>query len=268
MAANALLALVNYYIGGKADSAALALCRRAAREFVGVKSIYGRADVYAYWQMMELAWRQKDTAQTRSLARRIITDYPTEMAQAPTVTGVGIGPSLTYATRSIWFDVNAANRLLETVASDESQLAAAAEFLTRSTNLAVRYKGYDKLIALSEKRADRKAARSYARTALALPHYWQLEVWPPSGCTNPGGSKRHDFKDEFIDSLDVLLPFADLLRLYDNSYNSKDTMMSRDAANWFMRQIERGRTPPRPGFSTESIRRRIRPSSNVPCSPR
>jgi hypothetical protein len=112
----------------------------------------------------------------------------------------------------------------------------------------VRFLGYKKLVGLDMKRSDTAAALSYARTALSLPHYWQLEVWPPSACTHPGGSRKHDFKDEFIDSLDVLLPFADLLQLYDSTYNLKDTMMSRDAANWFMRQIERGRTPPRAGI--------------------
>ncbi len=247
MAANALLALANHDVGHKADSAALALWKRAAREFVGVKSIYGRTDVYAYWQMMELAWRHKDTAQTLLLARRIVSDYPTEMAEAQVVTGVGIGPSLTYAKSSIWFDVRAADRLLQAAAGDESQ-ATAAEFLTGSKNLAVRYQGYKKLVSSSMKRSDTVTALSYARTALSLPHYWQLEVWPPSACTNPGGSRKHDFKNEFMDSLDVLVPFADLLRLYDSNYNSKDTMMSRDAANWFMRQIERGGTPPRAGI--------------------
>ncbi|MCX6842647.1 MAG: hypothetical protein NTX53_10240 [candidate division WOR-3 bacterium] len=248
LAATALLALVNLDIKLKADSAAAALCRRAVREFVGVKSVYGRTDVYAYWQLMELAWRHKDIAQTSSLARKIIIDYPTDVAEAQVVTGVGIGPSLVYAKSSIWFDVKAAGRLLDAVAGDEKQEAAAAEFLTRSANVAVRFLGYKKLVALSMKRSDTAAARSYTRTALSLPHYWQLEVWPPGGCADRGGSRKHDFKEEFIDSLDVLLPFADLLQLYDSTYNSKDTMMSRDAANWFMRQIERGRTPPRAGI--------------------
>jgi hypothetical protein len=246
--AEALLTLATFEAGLGEDSVALALYRRSARELAGVKSSFGRTDAYANWQMMELAWRHKDTVQTRSLARKIIVDYPAQMAEARVTTWVGDGPSPMYATRSIWFDFSAANRLLETVASDESRLTEAAEFLTESKCLAVRFRGYDKLIALSEKRSDSSTAVSYARAALSLPHYTQLEVWPPSACTHPGGRRQHDFKNEFIDSLDVLLPFVDLLRLYDNSYNSKDTMMSRDAANWFMRHIEQGRTPPRAGI--------------------
>jgi hypothetical protein len=256
-AANSLLSLAAIETGRRHDSAALAHYERAASEFAGVKSIYGRADVYAYWQMMELAWRHRDTAHTSSFARKIIIDYPTEMAEARVITGVGESPTLEYAKRSIWFDVNAADRLLQAAGDDESQAAPAAEFLTRSTSLAVRYQGFRRLTSLSMNRSDTTAALSHARTALALPHYWQLEVWPRSGDIHPGGSERHDFKDEFIDSLDVLLPFADLLHLYDSTYNLKDAMMARDAANWFMRQVEQGRTPPRGG-----ILNRIEPPRN------
>jgi hypothetical protein len=245
---NALLTLATFEVGLGEDSVALALYRRSAREFAGVKSSFGRTDAYANWQMMELAWRHKDIVQTSSLARKIIVDYPAQMAEARVITWVGDGPSPMYATRSIWFDVSAANRLLETVASDESRLTGATEFLTQSKNLAVRFRGYDKLIALSLKRSDSAAALSCARAALSLPHCAQLEVWPPSACTHPGGRRQHDFKSEFMDSLDVRLPFADLLQLYDSTYNLKDTMMARDAANWFVRQVEQGRTPPRAGI--------------------
>jgi hypothetical protein len=248
MAANALLMLVGIDVERNADSAALALCKKAVRGFVGVKSIYGRVDVYACWQMMELAWRRRDTALTRSLARRIILDHPTEGGKERVITSVGLAGSRTSGEQSVWFDVRAAERLLNAAAGDDSQAVAASEFLTESASLAVRYRGYEKLVAFGMKRSDTAAALSCARTALALPHYWQLEVWPPSGCEDQGGSRKHDFKDEFIDSLDVLLPFADLLQLYDSGYNAKDTMLSRDAANWFMRQIERGRTPPRAGI--------------------
>ncbi len=248
MAANALLRLATLDVERGADTAALAGCRNAATWFVGVKSMFGRTDAYATWQMMELAWGHKQTAPTCSLARKIILDYPTEVGQERVITEVGEGGTPAYGSRSIWFDVQAAERLLDAVAGDESQVAAAAEFLLKSKSVAVKFRAYEKLIALSEKHSDTAAARSYARAALALPHYWQWEVWPPSGCTNQGGRNKHDFKDEFIDSLDVLLPFSDLLQLYDSTYDLKDTMMSRDAANWFMRQIERGRTPPRAGI--------------------
>ena len=60
---------------------ALARVKRTVQEFVGVKSKYGRADVYATWQMMELAWGQRDTARTRSLARKIILDFPAEVGE-------------------------------------------------------------------------------------------------------------------------------------------------------------------------------------------
>ncbi len=247
MAANTLLTLADIDIGLDADSEA-ALYKRGAREFVGVKSIYGMTDAYSYWQMMELAWGQRDTARTRSLARKIILDFPAEVGEGQVTYFSGWSGSRMHSQQSVWFDVRAAERLLNAVAGNDSQAKSAAKFLTGSKSLAVRFRGYNRLIALSEKNSDSAAARSYAGIALSLPHYWQLEAWPPSGCTDPGGRRKHDFKDEFIDSLDVLLPFADLLQLYDSTYNLKDSMMSRDAANWFMRQIERGRTPPRAGI--------------------
>ena len=248
MAANALLTLVTLDIGRGADTAALARCGSASTQFVGVKSMFGRTDAYATWQMMELAWRHKQTALTRSLARKIIINYPAEVGNERVITRVGWGGTPTYGTQSVWFDIRAAERLLEAVAGDESQVAATAEFLTKSTSVAVRFRGYEKLVALSQKRSDAAAARSYARTALSLPHYWQLEITPPSGCTNPGGQNKHDFKDEFMTRLDGLMPFDDLMQLYDGTYDAKDTMVSRDAANWFIRQIEQGRAPARAGI--------------------
>ena len=245
-AANALLTLATFDVERGADTAGLTQCTRARREFVGIQSMYGRTDAYATWQMMEIAWRRKDIAQTCSLARLIVNDYPTEVGEERLTAEAMFG--LTYGMQSIWFDVSAADRLLQAAAGDETQVEAAAGFLTKSANAAVRFRGYEKLVALNQKHSNTAGALSYARTALSSPHYWQVEVWPPSGCTNQGGSRKHDFKDEFIDSLDVLLPFADLLHLYDSTYNLKDTMMSRDAANWFMRQIEQGRTPPRAGI--------------------
>jgi hypothetical protein len=248
MAADALLRLTTLDIEQKADSIALARCKKAAREFGGVKSAFGRTDVYATWLMMELAWRNKQTAQARSLARRIIINYPTEVGEERVITAVGPDGSLEHGTQSVWFDVRAAKRLLESVAGDESQDAAAAKSLMKSTSIAVRFRGYEKLIALSQKHSDTVGALSYARMALSLPHYWQWEVTPPSGCTYQGGRSKHDFKDEFVTRLNGLLPFDDLLRLYDGAYDAKDTVVSRDAANWFIRQIEQGRTPARPGI--------------------
>jgi|GEM_PF-3479566 len=259
IAADALLTQAMAYLERRDTIAALARLKRTVQEFVGVKSKYGRAHVYATWQMMELAWGQRDTARTKSLARKIIIDFPAEVGEGAMTYVDGWAGSRMHYQRSVWFDVRSAERLLDAVAGDDSQAKAAAEFLTRSKSLAVRFRGYNRLIALSERSSDSVAARSYARIALSLPHYWQLEVWPRSGDTDPGGSRKHDFKDEFIDSLDVLLPFADLLRLYDSTYNSKATMMSRDAASWFMRQIEQGRTPPRAG-----ILDRIAPPRNPP----
>ncbi len=248
MAADALLRLATLDIEHKADSVALARCLRAAREFVGVKSMFGRTDAYADWQMMELAWRHKDIATTCSLARAIISNYPTEAGEERVITAVGPGGTRVYGTQSIWFDVRAAERLLESLAGDESQEEAAAKSLIKSMNIAVRFRGYEKLIALSHKHSNTVCALSYARTALSLPRYWQWNVTPPSGCTYQGGRSKYDFRDEFITRLDGILPFDDLLRLYDGAFDAKVTMVSRDAANWLIRQIEQGRTPPRDGI--------------------
>jgi hypothetical protein len=243
MAANALLTLVTIDIERRDTTAAIARCSRAVKQLAGAKSMFGRADAYATWQMMELAWRHNDTTRTRSLARKIILQYPDEVGRA-----VGFDERRPELSRSIWFDVEAAERLLKTKAGSEPQAAADAEFIMKSADIAVRYRGYGKLLQIRLQHSDGRGALAIARTALSLPHSSKLLTHPPISDDRFLDPENHDFKVEFIDSLDIWLPFDDLLQLYGSACVSGDTMASRDAARWLGKQIELGRTPPRTGL--------------------
>jgi hypothetical protein len=232
MAANALLTLMTTDLERRDEAAALARLRRAVKQFAGVKSMFGRADAFATWQMMELAWRQKQTALTRSLARTIITKYPDEVGS--------------YASRSVWFDVEAADRLLQTAAGDELQAGAAAEFLMKSASVAVRYRGYERLLHIRLQNSDRLGALVLARAALSLPHSAKWLVHAPLSDDRFMSPESHDFKVEFMDSLDVLLPRGELDTLYHSILAARDTTANWYALSWFLRGITQGKLPPQP----------------------
>jgi hypothetical protein len=229
--ANVLLTLVSTDLERRDTAMALARLNRAAKELVGVKSKFGRADAFATWQMMELARGQKQTARMNSLARRIIVTYPDEAGS--------------YASRSVWFDVEAADRLLQAAAGDESQAVAAARFLLKSKSIAVRYRGYERLIHIRLQHSDQPGALVLARTAMSLPHSskWLVHAWSGDLYWPP---ENHDFKNEFMDSLDALLPRGELDTLYLSILRARDTTANWYTLSWYLRLITQGKFPPRP----------------------
>jgi hypothetical protein len=232
LAADAMLTLMTTDLEHYDTTMALARLERAAKEFVGVKSKFGRADAFATWEMMELARGQKQAARMNSLARRIIVTYPDEAG--------------TYASRSVWFDVEAADRLLRAAAGDESQAMAVAKFLLRSASVAVRYRGYERLIHIRLQHSDQPGALALARAALSLPHSAKWQVYAPISDDRGRSPGSHDFKNEFMDSLDALLPRGELDTLYLSILRARDTAANWYALSWYLRLITQGKFPPRP----------------------
>ena len=232
IAANALLTLMTTDLEDRDTTMALARLKRAAKEFVGVKSVFGRTDAFATWQMMELARGQKQTARMNSLARRIIVTYPDE-------TG-------TYASRSVWFDIEAVDLLLQSADGDELRAIATAEFLLKSASVAVRYRGYERLTHIRLQHSDRPGALALARAALSMPHSAKWQVYAPLSDDRFMPSESHDFKNEFMDSLDIWLPRGELDTLYLSILRTWDTTANWYALSRFLRGITQGKFPPRP----------------------
>jgi len=232
MAADALLTLMTTDLEHHDTTMALARLEHAAREFAGVKSKFGRTDAFATWQMMELARGQKQTARMKFLARRIIVKYPDEAG--------------TYASRSVWFDLEAADRMLQAAAGDEPQATAIAEFLLKSASVAVRYRGYERLIHVRLQHSDQLGALALARAALSLPHSAKWQVYAPISDDRGRSPGSHSFKNEFMDSLDVWLPLGELDTLYLSILRAQDTTANWYALSWYLRLITQSKLPPRP----------------------
>ncbi|MDH5186395.1 MAG: hypothetical protein OEW70_04945, partial [candidate division WOR-3 bacterium] len=218
----------------------------------GIKSLLGRADAYATFKLLEIARQNGDTIKVCSLAKYIIFNFPNEDGfERVTGNGGWIGHGFNFQNSSVWFDIAAANLLMEVIKEDDEKLVENAHLLLASTNIAVKFIGYENLIPYYYRKYEKDKALFYAKGAIVLPHYrkWKKEAQFGDIISGDG---QVDFKEEFLNKLEPLLPLSYLIRLYEFAYNLKDTSVVKDAARWFINKIELGKLPPRSDL-TEKI---------------
>jgi tetratricopeptide (TPR) repeat protein len=249
-AANSLLMLARVYFDMKDQKKAKEILDSVIHNYSGIKCMVGRADAYATFKLLEFAQKDKDTAKVCSLAKFIIFNFPNEDGLERVIGGSGW-----YAhwlrSPNIWFDIAAANMLMDMTKENDEKLVENANLLIASTNTAVKLIGYENLISYYYRKYEQDIALFYAKGAVVLPHYrkWETKVHY-SDMIVP--DEWVDFKEGFMNKLDSLLPLSYLIQLYDFAYNQKDTSVAKDAARWFIDKIEQGRLPPKSDL-TEKI---------------
>lgn len=220
---------------------------RARTRYPDATSLFGRVDCYIAYKLMQAAWQHRDTTRACSLAVRIVEDFPGEDGQERFLGYSGWGGYFVWSSRSLWFDVEAAQILIDASRNSLARLEFFARFLILAKDPAVRFLGYRNLVVGARARGDRKLATATALIALALPNCGRFEKFGDiDDLVRKDGNRN--FKQAFLDELETLLTFSERVWVYNAACGSSDTIAVKEGVKWLSERIGCGELVPRPGL--------------------